>query len=326
MVNDYRAKKGLDPFPWMEKAAYLAREHLRDYMKMKPRPKKLTHLIPGHGSIAERFEEFFSWPRTVRKFPLKDPEVGPEALGYCSESLAAVDSLTWLFEEYFLKESAFRAPIISEYPTHSAVGIVRDVKNKRILVAMVFVQINSTRVLEELEAEYETKLTEELKASKPAARVEILYQLARMADPRSVQRFVRRLSVSGAPEVMAAALDALILNAPDRAEKWAKRQRTKINRAVADENFTGVIGYIRAFAMLRFDEERKAFGEQQLRWVTMLSKAELASAKKRLEAGDPKAARRALEEVAKEYAGLPAAAEARKALKSLDGANPGKDD
>jgi len=317
MINGYRKKRALEPFPWLEQAAYLAREHLRDYLKMKPRPKKLTHLVPGHGSIADRFEEFFAWPRTIRKFPLRDPEIGPEALGYCSESLAAVRSLRWLFEEYFLKESAFRAPIISEYPTHAAVGAVRDPKTKRILLATVFVQINSTRVREELEEAHEAALAAESKAREPARRAELLYRLARMGDPRSVRRFVRRLSAHRDPAVIAAAVDALLLNAPERAEKWAERRRNRIVRAVAREDFTGVIPAIRVFTLLRFEEEWRRFGEKQLRWVTMLSKAELASARRDLEAADTREARRALESVAEEYAGLPAADEAKKILDAL---------
>lgn len=316
MVNAYREELGLAPYPWLEKAAILARDHMSDYLSLKPRPEKLTHQIPGKGFLADRFEDFFAWSRTVRKFPVAEPEIGPEADNYCSESLAAPLSLTRLFRTTFLKESAFRAPIISEYPTHAAVGIVRDA-NGRLYTALVFVQVNSTRVRAELDRETKDLVKAEADADTDEARAAALRLLARYSPPDGGRLYARRLR-DRSPLVAAAALDALFLNDLAAAEEWiADRERT-LERARERERFGPALSVLRTFANVQFDVATRHRGEVELVAIEKAAEAELDAAFAVLFSGDAEKGKAALEEVSRKYDGLPAAAMARAKLAEVE--------
>jgi hypothetical protein len=317
LMNEYREKQRLPPYPWMEEAAHLAREHLADYLKMKPRPKRLTHLIPGHGSIADRFHEVLAWPRTIRKFPVRDPDVGPEAMCYCSEALAAVTSLEWLFNEYFLRESAFRLPVISKFPTHGAVGIVRHPKTGKLYTATVYVQLNSTRVQEEREAQYEETVDLEAEAAEPAKQALFLRRLGRISDPRSGAIFKRRLN-SKEPVVRAAALDALFLTDPEAAEEWVERQRPRLARAHREDKFSGAIPILLTFAAVEYDAPTRIRGERELAKLSDLAARVLANALRLLELGDAEFAKETLELLASRYEGLPEADLAKEKLELME--------
>ncbi len=318
LMNDYREELHLKSYPWMEEAAYLAREHLTDYLALKPRPKRLTHLIPGKGSIADRFNNVLAWPRTIRKFPIRNPAVGPEAVGYCSEALAAVTSLDWLFKEYFLRESAFRLPVISKYPTHAAVGIVRNPGTGRLYTATVYVQLNSTRVEEDREAQWEETTKLEDRATDPAKQAVYLRRLGRMSDPRSAALFRRRLDAAE-PEVRSAALDATFLTNPELARKWVERQRSKIARARRDDKFGEAIPILLTFASTEYDLPTRIRGERELEKLSDLAGRVLANAIRLIDLGDKMFAKETLELVAKRFEGLPEADRAREKLEELKG-------
>jgi hypothetical protein len=317
-INDYRATWGLKPFPWLEKAAYLGRAHMRDYLKMKPRPKKLTHLIPSYGAIADRFVDFFAWPHTPRKFPIAEPDIGPEAVCYCSESLGAMRSVDWLFNEYFLKESAFRAPVLSEYPTHAAVGMVRDGKGGLIYSATIYVQVNSTRVLKEMEAEYRETVGLESGAKEPAKQAKFLRRLGQMGDPRSLKIFTRRLGSTGDPAVRSAALDSLLLNDPERAAAWMEKRKDLLEKARRDEDYRAALPYVLTLAGLKWNDKIKGPADRELAFVTRLAQFELEAALAKVGSGDATVAREQLAAVVARFPGLEAAKRAGDKLKELD--------
>jgi hypothetical protein len=300
----------------MEKAAYLGREHMTDYLNMKPRPKHLPHLIAGHGSIADRFMEVFAWPQTVRKFPIRDPAVGPEATCYCSESLAKELSLDWLFNEYFLRESAFRAPIISSYPTHCAVGIVRIGNAGKICAATVFVQLNSTRVRSEMEEEWVEAGRLEAKEADPVQRAEFLRRLGRLGDPRSLPHYKTRLR-SKDTEVVSAALDAYFLNDPEQAEKWIAKQVPRLVRAHREDRFKAVIPLLRTMAGVRYDLKTRLRGRKELEALESLASRVLTSALEMLQIGDEDFAEETLRLVVQRFDGLAAAEAAALKLEEL---------
>jgi hypothetical protein len=318
-INEYREEIGLEPYPWLEKAAYLAREHWRDWLELDPRPDKFSHLIAGAGSIADRLMDVFAWPWTVRKFPVKDPEVGPEATSYCSEALGASWSLDWIFREYLIRESAFRAPLVSEYPTHAAVGMIREEKTGLLYAAVVYVQVNSLRVRRELGEELKEIEKLEARATKDETeKAEYLRRLGRFGDPASLELFVRRLSRSRSPVVRAAALDALFLNAPDRAAKWIERQTPRLVRAHRNDSYAKILPALRTFAEVRYDAFTRARGRQEVAYIERLSETFLKAALRLLELGATDDARTDLELIVDHFAGLPAADRAREVLDGLE--------
>ena len=317
LLNGYRRTKGLAPYPWLEKAAILARSHLSDYLALEPRPAKLTHQIPGKGFLADRFEDFFAWPTTVRKFPVAEPEIGPDAVSYCSESLAAPRSLTWLFREYFLREPAFRAPVISPFPTHAAVGIVRDAKTGRLYTATVFVQVNSTRVRDGLARELADLVRAESRAKDDEEAADAIRTLARFGDEGAVKTLERRLS-DRRPKVRAAALDGLFLLDLETADEWVERQARVLARAHERERYGPALPILETFAAVEFDATVRRRGISELATLTAGSEAELDAAFLRLMSGNTDEGRAALEEVAARYDGLPAAAAAKAKLAELE--------
>ncbi len=316
MVNAYRTERRLPPYPWLEPAAILARDHLRDYLALKPRPATFPHVIPGKGSIADRFVSVLAWPTTVRKFPVEDPEIGPEAVSYCSESLAAPKSLAWLFREYFLQESAFRAPMVSPYPTHAAVGMVRD--GGRLYTATVMVQVNSTRVRAALEDEWKNATRLEEEAEEGADRAEFLRRLGRISDPRSRKLFERRLAARD-PEVRAGALDALLLADPAAAEEHAEKQWLAVARAHDRDRYGAALPVLRAFERVRYDAATRVRARAELAALDRLSRALLSDAMATEDAAERRAT---LALVVERFAGLPAADEAAKALAGGDASGP----
>jgi hypothetical protein len=318
MINEYRKARGLEPFPWLEHAAILAREHWLDYMEIQPRPKRIPHVLPGAGCIADRFKDTFAWPATVRKFPIRDPEVGPEAQGFCSEALATVRSIDWLFRENYLRESAFRAPVISRFPTHSAVGIVRDEGSDKLHIATVYIQINSTRVLSELENEWkETEKLESRAIKKPEERAEFLRRLGRTGDPRSLDLFERRLNPKR-PLPAAAALDALFLNAPEVAEKWLERQTPVLARAHREGAYFRAVPLILTMAAVQYDAPTRLRGQKELARVSALADRFLEAALRLVALGATDDAREDLGVIARRFAGLPAAEKAREKLREIE--------
>jgi hypothetical protein len=289
---------------------------MEDFLKLTPRPKRLPHNIPGPGFIADRFKDVFAWPQTVRKFPIKDPNIGPEAVGYCAESLAKTKSLEWLFHEVFLRESAFRAPVVSEYPTHAAVGIVRDEESGYLFSVTVYVQVNSTRVRKEMEAEWEeTKRNESLAGDGPL-RAELLRRLGRMADPRALPLFKRRCGSSD-PEVRAAALDALFLNDCEAAEKQVERWSRVLGRAREDGDHAKANGIAASFAAVRYDASIRSEGESLIAGEERLAEAALEFVDGRVRAGDLKDARATLSHLADRVRGLPIEERVRKKLAEI---------
>jgi hypothetical protein len=317
LMNEYRDDLHLTTYPWMEEAAYLAREHLTDYLALKPRPKTLIHIIPGKGSIADRFNEVLAWPRTIRKFPQRNPAVGPEAVGYCSEALASVTSLTWLFKEYFLEESAFRLPVISKYPTHAAVGIVRHPRTGKLYTATVYVQLNSTRVAEDREEQWAETMKLEENARDPVKKAAFLRRLGRVSDPRSEAVYRRRLDADE-EEVRAAALDALFLTDPELADKWVARQKPRLARAHREDKFKGAIPILKTFAAVEYDLATRTRGERELKKLSDLASRVLTNALKLLEIGDEEFAKETLELISRRFEGLPEAVQALKKLKEME--------
>jgi hypothetical protein len=317
LVNDYRKKNRLPEFPWLEDVAVLGRLHLADYLKMKPRPKELTHLIPGFGSIADRFEDLHA-AETVRKFPVRDPEVGPNAVSFISESLSAMRSVDWLFEQYYLKESAFRKPVISKYPTHAAAAMVRDEATGFLYSAFIYIQVNATRVRDQMELTRKETVKLENRARDPDARAVYLRKLGQQGDPKSIAIFRRRLGKSYAPAVRAAALDALHLNDPDQYAKWCKQQEPLLRKARESENYGQALPVLLAWAGLEWDPRLRAAGEREVRFVTRLADFELEAAEEQLTAGDRAAAVERLETIQLRFPGLPAAEKAKTRLRELE--------
>jgi hypothetical protein len=311
LVNDYRTKHRLAPFPWLEEVAVMGRAHLLDYLKMKPRPKELTHLIPGYGSIADRFEDQNA-AETVRKFPVRDPEIGPTAVSYISESLAAMRSVEWLFREYYLRESAFRKPVISKYPTHAAVAMIRDEKSGYLYSAFVYVQVNATRVLDQMEKTRKETVKLESRARDPDARAVYLRKLGRQADPKSITIFRRRLGRNAPPAVRAAALDALLLNDPEQFDKWVKQQESILRKARESEDYGLALPVLLAYAQLEWHPRLRTSGEREVRFVTRLAEFEVEAAEEQLAAGDRAAAIERLEAISKRFPGLAAAEKAKR--------------
>ena len=122
-------------------------------------------MIPGHGSIATRFEDEYAWPPTSRKSAPFKPRPGPEAPCYAFDSLAGVKSVRSLFEDTLIKESAHRALVISEHPTHLGIGITRSPQGQYLYTAVTYVQINSTRVIASLEDEFKGLTSRESRAA-----------------------------------------------------------------------------------------------------------------------------------------------------------------
>jgi len=317
LVNGYRKKKGLSAFPWLENVAVLGRAHLADYMKMRPRPKALTHLIPSYGAIADRFEDLHA-AETLRKFPVREPDIGPEAMNYISESLAKMRSVDWLFSEYYLRESAFRKPVISNYPTHAAVAMVRDPKDGMLYSAFIYIQVNATRVRDLIEEKRRETVRLEGRARDPDARAVYLRKLARQGDPRSISIFRRRLSRSYPPAVRAAALDALLLNSPEQFEKWRKKRAGVLEKARESEDYSESLPALLAYANLEWDARIRKSAEREVRFVTRLADFEVEAAEKQLAAGDRKAAIERFEEIVRRFPGLPAAAKAKARQKELE--------
>jgi len=322
LVNDYRRKRGVSPYPWLEKVAELGRAHLLDYLKMSPRPKELTHLIPSYGAIADRFEDHYAerfGGRTIRKFPVAHPDVGPTAENYLTESLGAMRSVDWLFKEYFLRESAFRKPVLSKYPTHAAVAMVRDEKTEHLFSATIYVQVNSTKIRKDLEEEMKETVRQESRARDPNARALFLRKLGRLGDPKTVSTFRRRLGGSNPPEVRAAALDALLLNAPELYDDWRKDQGRILEKARRDEDYADALPVLEALARLEWDPAARRSAEREVRFVTRLSEFELEAAEESLAKGDREAAIEHLKAISRRFPGLPVAERAAERLKELAG-------
>jgi hypothetical protein len=343
MLNRYRVEQGLKPFPWLEPAAILGREHWKGFLNLDPLPPKLSHLLPLDGSIADRFEDFYAWPDTVRKFPLAKPEIGPEATSFCSESLAMTFSLEWLLHEYFLRESAFRAPLISSYPSHAAVAIVRDEgrydlkkygppgtteKDRKkyrgesaprsyMCVAVVYVQVNSTRVQREIEMHRRDLTTKERSERDPKKQADLLRALGRIGDPRSFGTFEKRLRDRDV-EVRAAALDALFLNAPELAEKWLSAEARDYHRAFRADFYASVIPDLRTLTLVEYDFRAQRRGAWLIEELTMLAEARRKNAVAQIAAGEEQEGREALIAVAAAFEGLPPAEAAKKQAEEIE--------
>jgi hypothetical protein len=309
VINAYRAGRSLVPYPWLEPAAILARDHLRDYLALSPRPAEFLHVIPGKGCIADRFTDVYRWPRTVRKFPVENPEIGPEAVSYCSESLAAPRSLEWLFREYFLRESAFRAPLVSTFPSHAAVGIVREDKGGRLYTATVVVQVNSTRVRSALDDEWQNAVALEEREREGTDRAEFLRRLGRLSDPRGKRLFERRL-LSRDPAVRAGALDALFLTDPAAAREFVEKQNLRLLRARRTERYGETRPVLDTFMQVRYDAATRLHGSRQHEEITRLSETVLADAIALAGEGRIAEAAEALILVMERFAGFPAAQKA----------------
>ncbi|MEN8151752.1 MAG: hypothetical protein ABFS86_18190, partial [Planctomycetota bacterium] len=310
LVNEYRKSKRREAFPWLEDTAVLGRAHLTDYLKLKPRPKSMVHKLPFTGTIADRFADLHL-VQTSRKFPVAEPDIGPEAIGYISESLATLSSIDWLFEQYYLKESAFRKPIQSKYPTHASVAMIRHPDDGKLLAAFIYVQINSTRVLKTIEEKKKETVRLESRARDPEARAVFLRQLGRQGDPKSIAIYRRRLSKAQPPPVRGAALDALILNAPEQYRAWVERHAAILEKAGVSEDYAQALPVLLALAQLEWDPAARTSAQRKVRFITRLSNFEIEAAEERLLAGDREAAREHFETIAKRFPGLPAAKRAK---------------
>jgi hypothetical protein len=226
-------------------------------------------------------------------------------------------SVDWLFNEYFLKESAFRAMVISEYPTHAAVAMVRDGKGGLIYSATIYVQINSTRVLKEMEAEYKETVALLTGAKDPGKQAKFLRRMGRMSDPRSMATFTRRLGPTFDPVVRGAALDCLFLTDPDRARAWIEKEKGVVEKARRDEDYREALPYLLTLANLAWNDDVKGPAEREVAFVTRLAQFELEAAIAKIDSGDRAAAIRQLEAVVERFPGLPAAERAAARLKEI---------
>ena len=215
------------------------------------------------------------------------------------------------------KESAFRAPVLSEYPTHAAVGMVRDGKGGLIYSATIYVQVNSTRVLKEMEAEYRETVGLENGAQEPAKKAKFLRRLGQMGDPRSLKIFTRRLGRMVDPVVRGAALDSMFLNDPVRAAAWMEKHKDLLDKARRDEDYREALPYVLTLARLKWNDRIKGPADRELAFVRRLAQFELEAALAKVESGDAAAAREQLEAVVARFPGLKAAKRAAEKLAEL---------
>jgi hypothetical protein len=176
--------------------------------------------------------------------------------------------------------------------------------------------VNSTRVLRELEEDWKETTGLEAKAREPEEKAVFLRRLGRMGDKRSNRLYERRLNDRQAA-VRAAAMDALLLNAPDRAERWLDRKLPYLVRARREGKYDRAIPILETLAAIEYDNLLRKRGEKELAEIRSLSDSVLKLAESLFASGDVREAFETYEQIVASFEGLPAADKAAQRIEMI---------
>jgi hypothetical protein len=351
-MNALRAKSKLAPLPWHEGVARCAREHMpgvaRHYeetMNARTGIGVLAHKVPGLGpdgtegpGIGDRVQTDLGWPKVVSKLPPESATRGRGSANYVSEILTQPDtSLDHKFEQFLLRKSDLRAPLLSTNTTHAAGAATwRWVRGKdgapatppeagkarEVLAALVFVQVNDPTAEEAYDKERREVLRAFAATGKPAEKADAYRRLGQFAPVEAPRMLGDVASKPRDPEALAGALDGLWLCAPAAAQKQVDALRVRVLRALDGKEEFRAADALRTLAAIRYDAASRRAGEEGRKDVAARARAILEGADKAAAAGDLDGAKATLVEAVKRFEGFPESEEIAAGLRRVTAAPP----
>jgi hypothetical protein len=353
-MNHFRRRNRLPPVPWHEGVARCAREQIGDLAKhweetldARTGEGEMLHAIPGTGPggtdgpfIADRVRITLGWPRVTPKFPPAPPLGRRDAVNYVTEAITTpVWSLDAKFEQFFLRKSDYRAPMLSPFLTHAAgaacwrwygwkargggsvpaptaPGPAPPGRNREVAAALVFVQCNDEDADEPFQREARAALGGPGRAAKPEEKADAWRLVGQYALPEG-KRMLGEAAKARDPVVLAGVLDGLWLSDPDQARLRTDSIRVRTYLALGEDEERKAAEPLRAMGLVRFDVATRREAAKLMAEVRLLGRAALDAAAKAAASGDREGARALFEAARKRFEGFPEGQEAAEALRSL---------
>ncbi len=359
-MNHFRKGSGLPPLPWHEGVARCARKQMEDLAKhweetLNPRTGlgRIVHSLPGSGphgedgpTIAGRAQDELGWPVVLPNLPPARPSPARNGRNFVSEVITSpATSLDAKFEQFLLRKSDYRAPMLSAFLTHAAgaatwrwygwkeftgpegvrmrePGPAPPGKTREVLAILAFVQMNDPAAAEAFEKEKREVRAAIARASLPAERADALRALGRYAFPES-PRLLREAAKGRDPAVGAGALDGLWLCDPDGAQDRADEFRVRVLRALEGNEECLAAEPLALLGLVRYDAESGREARKAAAEVKARARAALDAAAKAAAAGRVEEARVLFGAARKRFDGFPEAEEeAAAGLKALGPSPP----
>jgi hypothetical protein len=268
-LNRFRAQLDLPPVGWNEAVAARAREHAQ---RMAEAEKRL-HRFGSIGGVDDMLKRDGAgpglsgpaepWPRvtSLRPFARHAPQPpGPRATNHVVPFVLADDSLERMFEQYFVREAAFRICAADPNLVEVAVGCARTPPppprpghsvappvQALVYYCVCFVQLNDITVIRDQDAAYREVL-ERAEAREP----DVLRALGAWGRGEAVP-LLREAWKDERPEVAAAAFDALLLLDEEKARKELHGLAARSLAIQREGRYAEALAMLRPYALVTYD-------------------------------------------------------------------------
>lgn len=197
-----RKSADVDPLPWLEPLAEVARDHAAACAKAN----RNDQVVDAEGDLAKRVGSKLGWKGVVAQLPLAAPSPGAAGQVFLDAAIRDTASLEGLLARWG-REPAVLVPLSSTVLSHLAVGIARS--GDRLFAVVAFAQIGRDDVSKSIEVRYDTLLDDARKAS-AQAKPDLLRELARWGRKEGPRECAKAAS-SADLDLRAAALDGQFL-------------------------------------------------------------------------------------------------------------------
>ncbi|MGQ0613410.1 MAG: CAP domain-containing protein [Planctomycetaceae bacterium] len=316
LLNEFRDSIGAKALAWNEAVAERAREHAERMAKAERRLHKfgnvgILELLKGQAPGADGSIPLGSgWPRVDSLRPFVKPKFGtndPRVLNHVVDFVLADTSLERMFEQYFVREAAFRLCAADPHALEAAVGAARNPNNPQLVyIAICIIQVNDTALIDRQDRGFAAAL--KACATRDPGAIRALGVWGR--ERKSVAA-LEKLMADEEPPVASAALDALLLLREEETRaQLAKREEAAL-RALDRREYAQAARELACMREAFFDRLIPETAARIAKAIEETALRELAELRKE---PDPAAQREALEGLLRRCAGLPVAEAVRKAL------------
>lgn len=296
LLNRFRGQLDLRPAGWNEAVAARAREHA---LRMAEAEKRM-HRFGSLGGVLEMLGRDGAgpgglsgpdepWPRltSVRPFERHVPQPpGPRARNHVVVFVLAEYSLEAMFEQYFVREAAFRICAADPNLVEVAVGCARTPPPPQagrtvagpvagpVYYCVCFVQVNDITVIRAQDARYEEVL-DRAERREP----DVLRALGAWARGRAIP-VLREAWKDPRPEVAAAAFDGLLLLDEDKARAELHELADRSQKVQDAGRYAEALAMLRPYALVEHDASLVRATENRVREAESAARGELRKIKK----------------------------------------------
>ncbi|MHC4953974.1 MAG: CAP domain-containing protein [Planctomycetota bacterium] len=280
-VNALRKQIKLKPVGWNEAVAARARDHASKMARVERRVHKFGNTgvnemltRSGAGKWAPESGPDEGWPNVTTLRPFSPPQIrstNDNPRNHVVHFVLAASSLDVMWEQYFVREAAFRLLAADPHCLEVGIGCARSKKGNKQLVyyCICFVQVNDKTVKSRQDRAYDKMLRDTTGDDPKLVRRLALWGRAKTGLPR-----MKKWLKSARADIAGAALDGLLVLDEEEARKIAAKLDATAVEAERTGRLGAAYGFFAAMGQSYYDWEWRNRGKERSKAIRAAARAE----------------------------------------------------